>query len=137
MAQTVFVMLNLFGCRPVCHSKDACSQILIRSTQLAKNLNLLLPGTCLPYGPVNYVISAVTILCDIVIFLLPLPLIFALQLDRGVKLGLALAFLLGLLTTVCSILRMTQIRKIAYGNGDSSMLVMYSAIELDVGVWLQ
>jgi hypothetical protein len=76
----------------------------------------------------------VTIACDLVIFLCPIPLIVSLRLERGVKLGLTVAFATGLLNTLCSILRMSHIHQIAYGNGDSSMLVMLSDLETNVGV---
>ncbi len=124
LAQTTFVLLNLFSCRPVSLPASSLATPLTDVEQLAKIFNNKMEGTCLPYGPLNYIISAVTIFSDVIIFLLPIPLIIKLQLNRGVKLGLGLTFSLGLLTTVCSILRMTQIHRIAYGDGDSSLLVM-------------
>ena len=42
-------------------------------------------------------------------------------------------FLLGAFTTVCSIMRMVQIITIAK-NGNSTMLVLWGVIELNVGV---
>lgn len=43
-------------------------------------------------------------------------------------------FLLGLFTTVCSILRLTQIQRVAFGDGNSTMLVLWGTIEFNVGV---
>jgi hypothetical protein len=56
--------------------------------------------------------------------------------DKRKKYGLIGLFLLGLLTTVCSIMRMTQIPVIATGNGNSTMLVLWGNIEMNVGVSL-
>ena len=43
-------------------------------------------------------------------------------------------FLLGLFTTFCSIQRLLQIKVIAYGDGNSTMLVLWGTIEFNVGV---
>ena len=91
-------------------------------------------GSCLPYALVAYSNSVITIVCDVIIFLAPLPLIHRLHLERAVKLGLSFIFCLGLLTTVLSILRMTQIHRIAFGDGDSTDFVIRSSLELNVGV---
>ena len=91
-------------------------------------------GECLPFAPLNYSISVVVILCDIVIFLLPMPLIHRLHLERSVRLGLTIAFALGLLTTVLSIMRASQIHRIAYVDGDTSYFVIRSGLELNIGV---
>lgn len=91
-------------------------------------------GTCIPFAPLNYSISVVVILCDVTIFLLPMPLIYRLHLERSIKIGLAIAFALGLLTTVLSIMRATQIHRIAYGDGDDTYFVIRSALEMNIGV---
>lgn len=82
----------------------------------------------------NYTISVTAILCDVVIFLLPLPLIYRLHLDRAVKLGLVVIFSLGLLTTVLSIMRATQIHRVAYEDGDASYFIIRSGLELNIGI---
>jgi hypothetical protein len=43
-------------------------------------------------------------------------------------------FTLGLFTTVCSIMRYTQIGRIQYGDGNSTMLILWGTIEFNVGV---
>jgi hypothetical protein len=50
------------------------------------------------------------------------------------KFGIIGVFALGLFTTVCSIMRMTQIPVIATGSGNSTMLVLWGNIEMNVGV---
>ena len=93
-----------------------------------------LDGSCLPFGPTNYGLAGFTIVCDVVIIILPIPLLLKLNLRAAQKAGLVCLFLLGLFTTVCSIMRITQVPVIAYGDGNSTMLVLWGAIEFNVGV---
>ncbi|KAF7596976.1 hypothetical protein BBP40_011342 [Aspergillus hancockii] len=90
-------------------------------------------GTCLPFGSTNYALVGWTIFCDLVVIFLPVPLLLKLNVKTAQKAGLLCLFLLGLFTTVCSILRLTQIRVIAYGDGDSTMLVLWGTVEFNVG----
>ncbi|KZF23448.1 hypothetical protein L228DRAFT_116313 [Xylona heveae TC161] len=92
------------------------------------------PGKCLPFGPTNYGLAGFSIACDVIIFILPIPLFLNLSLNRWAKAALCGVFSLGLLTTVCSILRLLQIHNIAYGNGDSTMLVTWGTVEFNVGI---
>ncbi|KAF4551511.1 Hypothetical protein D9617_13g100110 [Elsinoe fawcettii] len=112
-----FIVLNVFGCTPV-----------------SKIFDRRIPGTCLPFAPVNFYISAAIVLSDIVIFLLPIRMIRFLSLPTMKKMQICVIFGLGLFTTVFSILRAAAIPNIAYGNGDSTNLVLYSDIELNVGI---
>jgi len=50
------------------------------------------------------------------------------------KAVLCCLILLGLFTTLCSILRLLQISVIAYGDGNSTMLVLWGIIEFTIGV---
>ena len=74
-----------------------------------------------------------TIVFDVVIFLLPIPVLWTLQINRRRKAALSGIFLLGLFTTVCSILRMTRIPALAV-DGNSTFLVLWGTIEMNVGV---
>ncbi|PSK46165.1 hypothetical protein B9Z65_5133 [Elsinoe australis] len=112
-----FIILNIFGCVPV-------SKIFDRK----------IPGNCLPFAPVNFYISTAIVLSDVIIFLLPIRMIRFLSLPPKKKAQICVMFGLGLFTTVFSILRAAAIPNIAYGNGDSTNLVLYSDIELNVGV---
>jgi hypothetical protein len=74
-----------------------------------------------------------TIVFDVVIFLLPIPVLWTLQINRRRKAALSGIFLLGLFTTVCSILRMARIPALAV-DGNSTFLVLWGTIEMNVGV---
>ncbi|PQE04973.1 integral membrane protein [Rutstroemia sp. NJR-2017a BBW] len=94
------------------------------------------PGTCLPFGPTNYGLASTTITFDVIIFFLPIPFLYSLNMNSRKKFGIIGVFALGLFTTVCSIMRMTQIPVIATGSGNSTMLVLWGNIEMNVGIIL-
>ena len=87
----------------------------------------------MPNDATFYGLAAVTILFDVVIFFLPIPLLLRLNISTKKKFALVCVFLLGLLTTVCSVMRMVQIITIAK-TGNSTMLVLWGVIELNIGV---
>lgn len=70
-----------------------------------------------------------------IIILLPIPLLLRIKINSRKKIGLICVFTLGLFTTVCSIMRMVQIEIIAK-NGNSTNLVLWGTVELNVGVSL-
>lgn len=90
-------------------------------------------GKCLPNDATFYGLAAVTIFFDVIIFFLPIPLLLKLNINAKKKIVLVCVFLLGLLTTACSIMRMVQITTIAK-TGNSTMLVLWGVVELNVGV---
>lgn len=98
-----------------------------------KSWRPLTPGHCLPNDATFYGLAAVTIVFDLIIFFLPIPLLVKLNINNKKKIALIGVFLLGLLTTVCSVMRMIQIIAIAR-TGNSTMLVLWGVIELNVGV---
>lgn len=90
-------------------------------------------GTCLPNDKTFYTLAGVTIFYDCVIFLLPIPILMQLQINNRRKVALIGMFVLGLFTTICSIMRLIQIITIAK-TGNSTMLVLWGTIEMNVGV---
>ncbi len=107
--------------------------LIFQCSPVRKSWYPLTPGTCLPNDATFYGLAAVSIFFDVFIFFLPIPLLLSLNIDAKKKVVLCGVFLLGLLTTVCSILRMYQITAIAK-TGNSTMLVLWGVIELNIGV---
>lgn len=93
----------------------------------------LTPGECLGNVPTFEAIAIMTIIFDVIIFLLPIPLIWNLQINPRRKAALICIFSLALLTIVCSILRMTRIPALAV-DGNSTFVVLWGTIEMNVGV---
>lgn len=110
--------------------------VLIRMCQpVSKSWRPGTPGKCLPSTTTFYALAAVSIFCDILVMLLPVPLLVRLQINMRRKVGLLVIFTLGIFTTICSGMRMAQIRTIAE-NGNSTMLVLWGVVELNVGIIL-
>ncbi|PHH66557.1 hypothetical protein CDD81_7032 [Ophiocordyceps australis] len=123
-ATIVFVLLAHVGCS---------LSLVFACSPVAKSWQPALAGTCLPPGPSFTAYAAVTIASDIIVALLPIPVLLKLNVRLEKKLGLIGIFMLGLFTTVCSILRYLQINRIQYGDGNSTMLVLWGVIEFNVG----
>jgi hypothetical protein len=85
-------------------------------------------------GSLFYGLAIYTIITDVTIIVLPIPLLLGLNIKTAQKAGVVCLFLLGLFTTVCSIMRLTQIQRVAFGDGNSTMLVLWGTIEFNVGV---
>ena len=107
--------------------------LVFQCSPVRKSWYPLTPGTCLPNDATFYGLAAISIFFDVFIFFLPIPLLLSLNIDAKKKVVLCGVFLLGLLTTVCSIMRMYQITAIAK-TGNSTMLVLWGVIELNIGV---
>lgn len=88
----------------------------------------------MPPGPSFTGYAVVTIVSDVVVALLPIPVLLKLNVTRSKKIGLIGIFLLGLFTTLCSIMRYLQIDRIQNGDGNSTMLILWGVIEFNVGV---
>ncbi|KAJ5212719.1 uncharacterized protein N7498_004365 [Penicillium cinerascens] len=107
--------------------------LLLDCSPVQRAWNTTVQGTCLPVGATFYGLAIFTIICDVMIIFLPIPLLLQLNIKPAQKAGVVCLFLLGLFTTICSILRLTQIHRVAYGDGNSTMLVLWGTIEFNVG----
>ena len=130
-------LILILRCQPVCqpplirHLKKVSPTF---SAQVFKSWEPAVDGSCLPIGPPTYALAGFSIACDLAIILLPIPLLLKLRIGALKKAGLCGLFLLGFFTTLSSILRLFQIRTVTDGDGDTTMLVLWSTIEFNVGV---
>lgn len=92
------------------------------------------PGKCVPVAASFTAYAVLTIISDVVVALLPIPVLLKLNIRLERKLGLLGIFALGLFTTLCSIFRYMQIDRIQFGDKNSTMLVLWGVIEFNVGV---
>ncbi|KAK1998010.1 ATP synthase F0 [Colletotrichum falcatum] len=112
----------------------ACTfSLIFACTPVDKSWNPLKDGTCLPPGPSFTAYAVVTIVSDVIVAVLPIPVLWRLNVRMEKKVGLIAIFLLGLFTTICSILRYLEINRIQFGDGNSTMLVLWGTIEFNVG----
>lgn len=90
--------------------------------------------TCVNLSQTSLIYSLITIISDVLVAVLPIPVLLTLKIPNSKKAGLVGVFLLGLFTTICSILRLIQLNRISFGDGNSTMLVLWGVIEFNVGV---
>lgn len=110
--------------------------LVFACTPVEKSWKPWVAGSCLQPGPSFTGYAVVTIVSDIVVAVLPIPVLLKLNVRPEKKLGLIGIFMLGLFTTLCSIMRYVQIDRIQNGDGNSTMLVLWGTIEFNVGVSL-
>lgn len=112
-----------------------CALTLILACRpVNKSWNPTTTGTCLAAGPSFTAYAIVTIISDVTVAVIPIPVLLQLKVNTGKKLGLIFIFLLGLFTTLCSVFRYLEIDRIQHGDGNSTMLILWGVIEFNVGV---
>jgi hypothetical protein len=112
-----------------------CALTLILACQpMHKSWEPTVPGKCLAPGPSFTAYAIVTIVSDIAVTIIPIPALLKLQVSRSRKVGLIFIFLLGLFITICSVFRYREIDRIQYGDGNTTMLIVWGVIEFNVGV---
>ncbi|GKU04574.1 integral membrane protein [Fusarium langsethiae] len=122
---TVLVFMSHLGC---------ALALVFSCSPVDKSWNPLKEGQCLPPGPSFTGYAVVTIVSDIVVAILPIPVLLKLEIKLAKKIGLIAIFTLGIFTTVCSIQRYRQIDRIQDPkDGNSTMLVLWGTIEFNVG----
>ncbi|KAF2843983.1 hypothetical protein T440DRAFT_523842 [Plenodomus tracheiphilus IPT5] len=95
------------------------------------------PKGCWNMMEVNFFTSSMSTFLDICIFILPFPSMMKLQITFKKKTTLSLAYSMGLLALVCSIIRL---RNIVHFNGEgdftyvASMVPVWGAIECNAGI---
>lgn len=72
------ILTQLFGCRPI-----------------AKNWKPDLPGHCIMFFTADYFYGSLNFITDLIIFVLPLPMVWRMQLSRKEKIGVSVIFMVG------------------------------------------
>ncbi|KAB5517546.1 hypothetical protein GE09DRAFT_1045320 [Coniochaeta sp. 2T2.1] len=120
----VFVLAGHLGC---------ALTLILACRPVHKSWNPKTPGSCIASGPSFTAYAIVTIISDVVVAVIPIPVLVQLKVSTGRKVGLTVIFLLGLFTTLCSVFRYLQIDRIQNGDGNSTMLILWGVIEFNVG----
>ncbi|KAI1860263.1 hypothetical protein JX265_005824 [Neoarthrinium moseri] len=94
-------------------------------------------GTCINMNAQTYTCAALNIVLDLLIFFLPIPQLFKLDLSMKKKIGIIFTFLVGLFVTVCSMIRLKALigwQTSTNPTMEYANLAVWSLVELDVGV---
>ncbi|KAJ5652021.1 hypothetical protein N7507_009447 [Penicillium longicatenatum] len=92
---------------------------------------------CLPKGPVWYSNAAMQIFSDIVIMILPMPLLYKLQLPRQQKIGIMLVFGVGIFVIATSSARLYQLSTMVNGHDftkKNAEAAVWSSLESNVSI---
>ncbi|KAI9889792.1 MAG: hypothetical protein M1814_004994 [Vezdaea aestivalis] len=115
------ILMEIFNCTPV-----------------KKSWEVTLPyGHCLQPLPALMSMASINIIYDLILFAMPIPLIWQLRVSRRRKVAVCFIFLLGLLACVASAFRVYYISVAVFGGDPtwrSVPLGIWSLIEVDVGI---
>ncbi|KAG9664363.1 hypothetical protein KCU64_g710, partial [Aureobasidium melanogenum] len=107
--------------------------LMLYCRPVRKAWNPHIQGKCISPGPLFYGTASVSIVCDLIAFSMPFAVLYPRRnINRDIPRLIVLLFF-GFLTTICSIVRMLQIRTVVQ-NGDSTMLILWGVIEACIGV---
>lgn len=110
---------------------------ILNCVPIARNWDKTVQGKCLPTTPLWLTNAALNIATDIIIVLLPMPVISSLTLPLKQKLWLAIVFAFGLLVCVVSILRLDSLylgSKTTDPTWDFVGVAIWSSVELNTAV---
>ncbi|KAJ2891353.1 hypothetical protein MKZ38_000557 [Zalerion maritima] len=109
---------------------------IFQCTPVSRAFNKSIEGTCINSGTFWYANAAFSISSDLVILILPMPLVWKLQIQRIQKIALVIVFALGGFVVITSCLRMTTI-DIAATTTDQTFDIastMWTIVEMNVAI---
>ncbi|KAH0275192.1 hypothetical protein KCU91_g4753, partial [Aureobasidium melanogenum] len=116
ISQSLFTILLSVGCQPI-----------------AKQWDPSIPGKCLNALPIYFALGGTSLGWDLIIIVLPSPILRRLQLDSHRKVALFAVFSLGFFVTIVQAVRLTSIARLATYT-DSKGSIQWSAVEINLGV---
>ncbi|KAG9676085.1 hypothetical protein KCU95_g16301, partial [Aureobasidium melanogenum] len=116
ISQILFTILLSVGCQPI-----------------AKQWDPSIPGKCLNALPIYFALGGTSLGWDLIIIVLPFPILRRLQLDSHRKIALFAVFSLGFFVTIVQAIRLTSIARLATYT-DSKGSIQWSAVEINLGV---
>lgn len=122
----------------VCGSTAFGIATILQCTPIQRAWDKSIPGTCINFKAFWYTHSCFNAFFDILIYVMPMPLIKQLQLNKGAKLGLISVFALGGFVCAVSIVRMTFLAgssKTPDNTWGSFKAVLWTEIESNTSIW--
>jgi hypothetical protein len=101
--------------------------------QVAKQWDSSLKGSCIDTIPFYFALGGTSIVLDLIIIALPLPVLWKLQLRLKQKALLGCLFALGFFVTVIQIIRILTVWDLKTYT-DSKNIVIWSCVEISLGV---
>ncbi|KAM0250028.1 hypothetical protein ACHAQJ_008797 [Trichoderma viride] len=128
-----------------CRGLLACAIIYCISSMIAtifqchpvtKAFDKALPGTCIDLAKFWYANAGFSIATDVIILLLPMPLVYQLEVPRAQKVALMAVFAIGIFVVITSCLRVTTLDIFATSPDNTYDIanVMWTIIEPNVAI---
>lgn len=133
--QLIFAIIISVSCIPV----SLLFLLNLRNSnqvQVAKQWDASIKGKCIDEVPFYFALAGTSIGLDLVIIVLPLPVLWKLQLRLKQKIILAALFALGFFVTVIQIFRIFTVKDLKTYT-DSKNIVIWSCVEISLGVRLE
>ncbi|CAG8148767.1 unnamed protein product [Penicillium olsonii] len=115
VAQIIYTFIICLACQPI-----------------ARQWDISVKGSCIDTVSFYYAIAGTNLAFDIAIFVLPLPVLWKLQLRQKEKIVLTGLFALGFFVTIIQIARIFQVKNLEVIT-DSEKLIIWSLVELSLG----
>ncbi|KAJ9341061.1 integral membrane protein [Paecilomyces variotii] len=131
------VLAVCYGCIVflICQCIEETAVVIFQCSPVQKAWDSTVPGKCLNLLTFFYVSFGIKLASDLVIFFLPIPLLYKTKLSRGKKTGVIAMFALGFLVCLTSIIRATQLQNT---STDMTYIIVdeldWSSIEVTVAV---
>ncbi|KAL4793198.1 hypothetical protein BDV19DRAFT_400090 [Aspergillus venezuelensis] len=114
--QVIFTIVLSVGCRPV-----------------AKQWDQSIPGSCIDTVASYYGLAGTSLIFDVIVIALPLPILARLKLKMRQKVLLGVLFGLGFFVTIIQIIRIFTVANLeTYANSES--IIIWSDVEISLGV---
>lgn len=109
---------------------------IFQCSPVSKAFNKTLPGTCIDLAKFWFANAGFSIATDVIILLLPMPLVYKLEVPRAQKVALMAVFAIGIFVVVTSCLRVTTLDIFATSTDNTYDIanVMWTIIEPNVAV---
>lgn len=109
---------------------------IFQCSPVVKAFNKALPGTCIDLAKFWFANAGFSIATDIIILLLPMPLVYQLEVPRAQKIALMAVFAVGIFVVVTSCLRVATLDVFATSPDNTYDIanVMWTIIEPNVAV---
>ncbi|RYP00878.1 hypothetical protein DL763_000508 [Monosporascus cannonballus] len=109
---------------------------IFQCSPIEKAFNQTITGHCINNGHFWYANASFNISTDLIILIIPMPLIYGLQIPRVQKAGLAIVFALGIFVIITSCLRTTTINTQARTTDKTFDIAstMWTIIEMNVAI---
>ncbi|SMY20669.1 unnamed protein product [Zymoseptoria tritici ST99CH_1A5] len=123
----VFLLLGVLSCIPA--TIFACHPILT-----ALNKPNRAGGACIDRIALYYAVGGINVVLDIIVIVIPLPLLLKLRMSTLRRSGIISCFLVGFIVTACSIVRLTHLRQlttIRNATYDFMSLLQWCLIEVE------